>query len=145
MRRVVKIICNRYSDREFNCNCLADELNLPRGDIWEELYNNFGVSCFFILENKRLEKAVELLARTEFTIQEVAKLTGYSNRSFRRVFIKRIGMKPTELRENLPKNKEKQKYVVNFIKSKIWDEKANKPLFNGIRDLINLQQIVPTK
>ncbi len=145
VRRALKTISGRYSDREYNCNSLADELNTYRVDIWDTLSDNLGVNCSYLLINKRLEKAVELLARNDLPIQKVAKRSGYNSRNLRRAFKKRMGMNPTEFREALTKNEKNKKFVVNLIKMKIWDVKMDNPIFNENQELAKLITKCPNK
>lgn len=49
----------------------------------------------------RIEHAIELLRMTNYSIDEIAQLVGYSNGNyFIKVFHKRIGMSPGQFRES---------------------------------------------
>ncbi|MFS0611993.1 helix-turn-helix transcriptional regulator [Lederbergia ruris] len=49
----------------------------------------------------RIDKAMELLRSSDQTIQEIARLVGYSNGNyFSKVFHKKIGMSPGQFRES---------------------------------------------
>lgn len=59
----------------------------------------FGVPVFKYLQNERLTKAHELLAKAELSVQEVAWDVGYDSlSSFSNAFNKKFGYRPSELR-----------------------------------------------
>jgi len=52
------------------------------------------------LQNKRLEKAYELLENNELTVQETAWYVGYESLgSFSNAFYKKFGYRPSEIRK----------------------------------------------
>ncbi|GAB3758153.1 chromate resistance protein ChrB domain-containing protein [Spirosoma pomorum] len=54
----------------------------------------------------RIEKALQLLETTTYTLTEIAYLTGFSDQShFTRIFKKTMGQNPSEYRKNKPKRK----------------------------------------
>jgi len=54
----------------------------------------------------RIEKALQLLETTAYTLTEIAYLTGFSDQShFTRIFKKQIGQNPSEYRKNRSKGK----------------------------------------
>lgn len=58
----------------------------------------FGLPVYKYLQNKRLEKAYELLENKEFTVQETAWYVGYESLgSFSNAFYKKFGYRPSEI------------------------------------------------
>ncbi|MBD2705845.1 chromate resistance protein [Spirosoma sp. BT702] len=54
----------------------------------------------------RIEKALQLLGTTTYTLTEIAYLTGFSDQShFTRIFKKTMGQNPSDYRKNNPKRK----------------------------------------
>jgi len=61
----------------------------------------FGLSIFAYVQNIRLDKAKELLLETNYSITEIAYMTGYNHlRNFSSAFKKHFGYEPTTLRLN---------------------------------------------
>lgn len=60
-----------------------------------------GVTYKELLHKKRLEKAAELLLKTELSVSEIIKTVGYENQSyFRKIFKERYGKMPLQYRKN---------------------------------------------
>jgi AraC family transcriptional regulator, transcriptional activator of the genes for pyochelin and ferripyochelin receptors len=60
----------------------------------------FGVPVFKFLQHERLNKAHELLVQRNMSIQEVAGLVGYESiSSFSSAFLKKFGLRPSEIRK----------------------------------------------
>ncbi|MDR6942266.1 chromate resistance protein ChrB domain-containing protein [Mucilaginibacter pocheonensis] len=56
------------------------------------------------IRKMRLEKAIHLMETTNYSLTEIAYLTGFSDQShFNRIFKKQMGMKASEYKKNLPK------------------------------------------
>lgn len=54
----------------------------------------------------RIDKALQLLETSTYTLTEIAYLTGYSDQShFTRIFKKQLGQNPSEYRKNRSKGK----------------------------------------
>lgn len=61
------------------------------------------------IRKHRIEKALELLQTTDYSLTEIAYLTGFSDQShFTRIFKKQTGISPSEHRKNLEKVKNSQ-------------------------------------
>jgi len=58
------------------------------------------------IRKQRIEKAIELMRSSSYSLTEIAYLTGFSDQShFTRIFKKHIGQNPAEYRRNLKKSK----------------------------------------
>jgi AraC-like DNA-binding protein len=56
------------------------------------------------IRKMRLEKAINLMETTNYSLTEIAYLTGFSDQShFNRIFKKQMGVKASEYKKNLPK------------------------------------------
>ena len=79
---------------------IAAEQNISLSH-FQHLYKLFfGVSCLNDIIKSRLELAQMYLRQSDMTIQHIASLCGYENElHFMRQFKKRIGMTPTQFRE----------------------------------------------
>jgi AraC-like DNA-binding protein len=83
------------SDNPPSVSDLAQQVGLNRRKLNEGFRQLFGTTPYGCLRNYRLEKAQELLANSERSVEEVAKLVGYGDRShFATAFRKKFGMNP---------------------------------------------------
>lgn len=71
-------------------------------NIFKEIY---GLSPVKYITEKRLEKSMELLCYSEYSINEIAEIVGFNSTIyFDRVFKKNFGMTPNEYRESISGN-----------------------------------------
>lgn len=79
---------------------LAARLNMCPRNVQKILKKIYGLTFSEKITEIRLDKAVKSILRTERSLSDIAKESGYNQyASFRRAFIKRFGMSPTEYRE----------------------------------------------
>jgi AraC-like DNA-binding protein len=85
---------------------LADELNLSVRSLYRQLHEE-GTSLQALKDEARLDKAIDLLRRTERPIKQIAQAVGYrSEKSFARAFRSWTGSAPTAYRvsvDQIPK------------------------------------------
>lgn len=80
---------------------LAIEVGLNRTKLQYGFKQVFGVSIYDFQLQKRMEKAKQLLQKTEKSIKEIARLTGYkSTSSFSQAFKKASGIAPLAWRKS---------------------------------------------
>ncbi len=81
---------------------LTKDLPASRRNIVRRFKQATGVPPIAYLQHTRIEKAKEQLEQTNLNISEIINETGYTDpKSFRRVFIKLVGMTPMEYRSKL--------------------------------------------
>lgn len=80
---------------------LAQEFRMPESTLYKFIRSESGMTFTALLEKMRMKHAVGLLISTDFTIDEIASLSGYNSaHAFRRVFKKVFDMLPTEYRDS---------------------------------------------
>lgn len=78
---------------------LALEFRMPESTLYKFIRNESGMTFTALLEKYRMKHAVGLLISTDFTIDEIASMSGYNSaHAFRRVFKKVFGTLPTAYR-----------------------------------------------
>lgn len=102
VRRMIMItdyIKNNLTADDLSQSVMADKAGISK-DYFSRVFKNFtGMNYSKWLNMIRLEKATELLARSEMTLTQVAMLSGFrSIPSFNRVFHEEKGMAPSEYR-----------------------------------------------
>lgn len=94
------ILCQEPS-RSVTIEGLAIEVGLNRTKLQYGFKQVFGVSIYDFQLQKRMEKAKALLRKTQKSIKEIARLTGYkSTSSFSQAFKKAVGVSPLWWRNN---------------------------------------------
>lgn len=96
---VMKYIEEHYAE-EISLDMMADKLNITRGYLSTYFKEKSGINFVDYVMIYRMDKAKEILSRTDLKIQEVAQLVGYSNVStFIRVFKKQTGTTPGDYKK----------------------------------------------
>jgi len=82
---------------------VAQRLHLSERTLRRRLADN-GVSFQALLDNARKDRAIELLANTAQSIEQIAEAVGFCDaHNFRRAFKRWTGSSPSELRESMQK------------------------------------------
>ncbi|MFH1940753.1 MAG: helix-turn-helix transcriptional regulator [bacterium] len=99
-------IRQRFDDRSFDVNRLADELKVSESYLREIVNLSYNCSPHHLIETIRLEKAIRLLQNKNIHVYSVCSNVGYANlKTFRTAFKKRIGIAPCEFKNILYESK----------------------------------------
>jgi two-component system response regulator YesN len=97
--RIRKILETLERDPAKSVPELASLVNLSRSRLGHLFKLHMGVDLSHFLANERLEKAADLLRRTELSIKEIAIAVGYHHASsFDRGFQNKFGVPPVDFR-----------------------------------------------
>ena len=103
----LKYLIQDQLDAQFNIELrkLSDEVNLNSAYLSREFPKHFDNQSFGeYIRNARIQKAISLFGNPEYTLTEIAYLTGFSDQShFTRVFKQLIGQNPSSFRKSLQK------------------------------------------
>ena len=89
----------RWPSRTWTVDEMAADVSLSRSRLQHLYTETFGISISKDIITSRLDKAAELLKKSEYSINKVAAMVGYPNASyFNRQFKHGLGMTPTEFR-----------------------------------------------
>ena len=78
---------------------LCKACHCSRSSLFEQFRRRTGVSPIAYKHNVMIQHALDLLAHTDMTVEEISQKTGFSSSNyFRTVFIKMIGKTPKEVR-----------------------------------------------
>jgi len=98
IREILKII---ESQAPRNISELASEVNLSESRLQHLFKQKTGVRLGRLLTEQRLQKAAELLVRTQLRIKEIAAVAGYEHASsFSRAFEQRFAQSPVVYRRS---------------------------------------------
>jgi transcriptional regulator GlxA family with amidase domain len=97
--RIRKVLETLERDPAKSVPELASLVNLSRSRLGHLFKLQMGVDLSHFLANERLEKASDLLRRTELSIKEIAATVGYHHSSsFDRGFQNKFGVAPADFR-----------------------------------------------
>ena len=97
------IIESNFDDESFGCPELCDALQMSRSQVHRKLIAELNLSTSEFIKQIRLEKAKDLLMKTNHPISEIAYKVGYSDANyFSRSFSKIYGIPPSQCRQALP-------------------------------------------
>lgn len=92
-------IHSRYCER-LNLKILSNEIGINRTTVGQTFKKIVGTSVGDYIVNYRLKLACDSLANTEAPLKKIAKESGFNHEGyFIRQFQKRMGMSPTEYRQ----------------------------------------------
>lgn len=100
---VNQCILNNIDDERFDANALSSAMAMSRAQLLRRLKALTGNSPGFYIKAMRLEKAKELLEKSDLSISEAAFKTGFGTPSnFSKVFSEKYGLTPSEFRRINP-------------------------------------------
>jgi signal transduction histidine kinase/ligand-binding sensor domain-containing protein/DNA-binding response OmpR family regulator len=98
---VLEYINKNISDSNLSVENLAEELLLSRSKLYRKIKALTGDTATEFIRNVKLEKAKELLVKTDFTVSEISYKVGFSSPSyFTKCFKNHFGVIPKEIRES---------------------------------------------
>ncbi len=96
LERVAEFI-NKNIDNKLNVDQLADLMNMSRPTFYRKIKTISNLSPLDLIRITRLKKAAELLIEGEYSVQQIASMTGFSSQThFGRSFMKQFGISPME-------------------------------------------------
>ena len=98
---ILDYINKNISDSTLGVENLAEELLLSRSKLYRKIKAITGYTATEFIRSVKLEKAKELLVKTEFTVSEISYKVGFSSPSyFTKCFKNNFGMIPKQMRES---------------------------------------------
>ncbi|HKQ52891.1 MAG TPA: helix-turn-helix transcriptional regulator [Pyrinomonadaceae bacterium] len=99
VRRVVRVIAEKYPDPELNLAQVAGELPISPIYLSRVLNRKVGISFRQLLRHTRIEEAKRMLASRHYSVKEVAERVGFSDcHYFSRSFKELTGQSASEFR-----------------------------------------------
>ena len=99
--RIEEYVMNNFTRQDFSAEEIAEDLDLSLGYIRQIFRAERGITLNDYIISCRINKAKELLIKTEDTAKDISELVGYyDNRYFYTIFKKKVGMTTEEFRKN---------------------------------------------
>lgn len=88
-----------FPDKNLTLSALAESFKISEYHLSRSFKARFGITVYGFLEDVRIARAEELLAKTDDPVRQIAEAVGYgSSSSFCRSYRKRRGVSPTQFR-----------------------------------------------
>lgn len=101
MDRLMQYLEERISDQDLRIEDMADAVNLGRTVFYGKIKSIVGMAPVDFLRHVRMQRAEDLISRSQMTIAEVAYAIGFTDpKYFTKCFKKETGMTPTEYRDS---------------------------------------------
>lgn len=101
MSRILTIIDENISNKEFSVKKLAESLNVSQPTLYRRVKQSTSYSITELIRASRLRKAAEILRYHSHSIPEVAEAVGYNDApTFRKHFIEYYGIAPHSFGSN---------------------------------------------
>lgn len=99
---IIEYVEENFSNSNLNISSIAEFLDKNPKYISRVFRETTGEGMLDYVNKIRISKAKELIATRKYSIEEVGSIVGYtSNQTFRRIFIKIVGMTPGKYRDTL--------------------------------------------
>jgi Response regulator containing CheY-like receiver domain and AraC-type DNA-binding domain len=99
--QIIAKIDKDFTDQNLTRESLADSVNMSPGYLGQLFKNSTSKSISDYINDKRIEKAKELLISSKYTVNEIVEKIGYINVSYFCTFFKKLnGITPNEYRKN---------------------------------------------
>lgn len=98
---ITNYVSEHYNEFDLSIGSIADFLNLSPNYVSSRFKSQTGTNLLSYINNVRIEKSLELLKDCELKIKDISEQVGFANvRTFLSVFKKKMGITPTQYREN---------------------------------------------
>lgn len=105
MKRLLSFIEEHIGDADLKIEDLAEAVNLGRSVFYGKIKSIVGMSPVSFLHYLRIQRAEELIKKSNYPISQIAYSVGFSDpKYFGRCFKKETGMTPSEYRDNALRN-----------------------------------------
>lgn len=102
IKQVVQAVESDIQNPDFKIEDLADTMQMSRTVFYRKIKSLFGVSPIDFVRDMRVKRAVQLLDSGEYTVSEVAYMSGFSSpQYFSRVFKNLMKCTPTEYKDTV--------------------------------------------
>ena len=100
MEKLMKFLEANISEQDLKIEDMADAVNLGRTVFYGKIKSIVGMAPFDFLRRIRMQRAEDLINRSQMNISEVAYAVGFTDpKYFTKCFKKETGMTPTEYRD----------------------------------------------
>lgn len=104
---VIAYVNENYSSKDLSVDIIADKFNISSAHLSRTFKKFTGVNLSDYIHTVRIEKVKNLLENSNYSVKEIAEMTGYlDSKALIRVFKNYVGTTPSKYREEIRKNKQ---------------------------------------
>lgn len=104
LQKIQQIILNNLDNSSLSADTLPHHIGYSQSKLYRYLKATTGLSPAIYIRNVRLQKGKELLIQSDLNVSEVSYSVGFLDPAyFSRVFSKRYGISPRQLRKQVNK------------------------------------------
>lgn len=97
LNKIVKYIDEKLNNPELSVEELSKHVGMSRGSLYHKLLEITGLTPIEYIRSVKLERAVELLEKSDYNVAQIAYMTGFGTPSyFSRLFKAQFNMLPSE-------------------------------------------------
>jgi AraC-like DNA-binding protein len=101
VKKAIHLILNQATDSNFNVDILSKDTFISRRQLQRLFVEHLGISPARAIKQVKIERAIDLILRTDMNISDVCYKVGFSSQSqFNSTFLKLVGKTPSSLRKN---------------------------------------------
>jgi AraC-like DNA-binding protein len=99
INKLIKVIHENASSENHSLDKIAEDMNLSRSSLYRKIKDMTGMKAIDFMKKVRLQFAAKLLVNRDYTVNEVAWRTGFSDtKYFSKCFYKEYGLVPSKFR-----------------------------------------------
>lgn len=103
MQRTLNYI-HENLDTELSVESIAKNANISKSAMYRRFQSCFGCTVSEYITEKRIEKATELLTKSNLSVEEISRVVGFSSGSyFSKIFKKKRGISPSQFKNSQKK------------------------------------------
>ena len=88
--------------KEISVISISKSINVSKSVLYKNFHTHFNCTVSEYINTKRIEKSLELIAKTDMSIEEISQNVGFSTASyFSKIFKKQMGTSPLKYKKNL--------------------------------------------
>ena len=101
MQKAVDYISENLA-KELSVKSISKSINVSKSVLYKNFHTHFNCTVSEYINTKRIEKALELIAKTNMSIEEISQSVGFSTASyFSKIFKKQVGASPLKYKKSL--------------------------------------------
>lgn len=82
LEKVIVSIQSQLHDPEYSIERLANDMCMSRSNLHRKIKSMTGLSATDLLQKYRMEKSAELLSQTDYSVETISEMVGYSSASY---------------------------------------------------------------
>ncbi|MBQ7794048.1 MAG: helix-turn-helix domain-containing protein [Clostridia bacterium] len=91
---------NENLDKALTVQSISKGINVSKSVLYKDFHTYFGCTVSQYINTRRIEKSIDLLVRTDLSVEEISQKTGFSSAAYySRIFKKQKGIAPLKFRK----------------------------------------------